>query len=696
MKKDLNYNGIELLAPAGSPGSLDAALGEGADAIYLGLHDFNARMRAKNFSYNQFDAIVDKVHGLGKKVYVTLNTVFEEWERNRVYPLLKYLSEVGPDGVIVQDFGMIKIVKDNFPALQMAASTQMNVASVKAVNLLSKYNVKRVVLSRELSFEELKDIRSKTSSELEIFAHGSLCVSYSGLCLFSSYFGGKSANRGKCTQACRRYYTSDQGKKGYFFSPSDLMLIEHVPDLMEIGINSLKLEGRMKNSFYVANIVRAYRNMIDNCMVDKETALRKSLEILQSDFARNKTKYFFLNNDTNYIEPASSGEIGLFIGKIKEIKIEKSKTIALISTKESLLEEDTIRIHNEEDKVRKSVKIEEIKQAENGYWITIPEGFEVKDSVYLIERKEEKVRYPHIIPNSLTQYKRHPGINPAPQVKKRNADSGTLRAFKDGIYVKTNNLNDIYLFLSTKPEKIIFSLGKKNTAQIKKNINSLPLNRDEIILSFPAYFLASEESDFLEDVKFFVKNGFKHFIVNNLGQISVLKEFDVNVIAGPFLYVFNKYSLDFLMENGCDFFISPYENNKKNLFEVAEFFHKSFFITIFNYPELFQIKADLVQKYNFSLFSDNMKNKFHLLSNEYQSIVIPEKPFSIIDKIPQLTKAGFGKFIVDLSNIKLNKNYYKTIMKKVEQNNIIETAARFNWKDGFYRDDAYGTKDKKD
>jgi putative protease len=693
MKNDSNYNIIELVAPAGNPSSLDAAIGEGADAVYLGLRDFNARMRAKNFAYNQFEGVVDRLHSMGKKVYVTLNTIFEEWEKNRVYSLVKYLSEVGPDAVIVQDFGVIKIIKDNFPHLKVTASTQMNVASSKAINLLSKFNVKRVVLSRELSLGELKDIRDKTTTELEIFAHGSLCISYSGLCLFSSYFGGKSANRGKCTQACRRLYTSENGRKGYFFSPSDLMLIEHIPDLVEIGINSLKLEGRMKNSLYVGNIVKAYRYMIDNFQNDREAAFRKSREILQTDFAREKTKYFFLDKDNlDYIDSSNSGEIGLYIGKIKEIKKKNSLTMGYIQTKEKLCEDDIVRIHNDEDKQRKSLKVENVTEDDHGVWISIPEDFQEKDSIYLIERKEEKSRYPHIIPNSLARFKRHPGINPVPNVKKRNVEIGSHRVFKDGIYVKTNNFSDVYLFPSIKPEKVILSLGKKNSKLLKKNITSLPVNASEFILSLNPYFPVSEEDILREEIAFFVKNGFKSYIANNLGQIPILKEFDVNIIAGPFLYTFNKYSLDFLMENGCNFFVSPYENSKKNLLGTTEHFTKQFFVTIFNYPELFQIKADLYKKYNFTNFSDSINNKFLLFGNDEETSIIPETPFSIIDKIPQLNKAGFNKFIIDLSFMKLSKNYYKTIMKTVESKGIIEKMSRFNWKDGFYREDAYGDK----
>ena len=198
---------VELLAPAGNVESLDAAIGEGADAVYLGLKSFNARMRTSNFAWNQFEAAVESVHKQKKKIYVTVNTVCEERETERLYRFLSYLNEVKPDGLIIQDYAIMRMAKEFFPDLELHASTQMNVESSNAVKLLQANGVKRVVLARELGLNEIAKIKTETQAELEVFVHGALCVSESGLCLFSSFLGGKSANRGMCAQACRRYYT---------------------------------------------------------------------------------------------------------------------------------------------------------------------------------------------------------------------------------------------------------------------------------------------------------------------------------------------------------------------------------------------------------------------------------------------------------------------------------------------------------
>ena len=199
----------ELLAPAGNIEALDAAIGEGADAVYLGLKSFNARLRSSNFAWNQFEAAVQSVHRLGKKIYVTVNTVSEESETERLYRFLSYLNKIGPDGLIVQDFGVLRMCREFFPNLELHGSTQMNVESSAGVNLLQNAGLSRVVVARELGLEEIREIKKNTNCEIEMFVHGALCVSESGLCLFSSYLGGKSANRGMCTQACRRFYTAE-------------------------------------------------------------------------------------------------------------------------------------------------------------------------------------------------------------------------------------------------------------------------------------------------------------------------------------------------------------------------------------------------------------------------------------------------------------------------------------------------------
>jgi U32 family peptidase len=387
----------ELLAPAVNVEALDAAIGEGADAVYMGLKSFNARLRSSNFAWNQFEAAVESVHRQKKKIFVTVNTVVEEWELERLYRFLTYLNKIGPDGIIVQDMGVIRMVQEFFPNLRMHASTQLNAASANAVNLLGKAGLKRVVLARELGLEEVTAIRQRTNSELEVFVHGALCVSESGLCLFSSYLGGKSANRGMCTQACRRFYSAEVPgglAQGYYFSPHDLQLIEKIPDLVKAGVDSFKIEGRMKSAEYVGSVTAAYRYVLDNWEADKKGAIAAAKRMLSTDFARTKTMYWYNSPDADtLLDPKQAGGTGIYLGKIERMKTLEVRSIAdgdesaLEDTDQELLETETsnpeyvkekttfavlrggsydpdagdsIRLHRKDDSNRESYKVKQV------------------------------------------------------------------------------------------------------------------------------------------------------------------------------------------------------------------------------------------------------------------------------------------------------------------------------------------------
>lgn len=677
---------IELLAPAGSPEVLNAAIGEGADAVYLGLKAFNARQRAKNFSYKQLEAVIEKLHAMNKKVYVTLNTIFEDWESQKIYNLLKYLSKVGPDAVIVQDFGIINIINQHFPALKIHASTQMNISSAKGINFLSRYNVSRVVLGRELSLEEIKNIRQNTNTELEIFIHGALCISVSGLCLFSSYLGGKSGNKGVCTQPCRRLYTAND-KNGYFFSPRDLMLIKHIPQIIDAGINSLKIEGRLRSAEYTATVVRAYRHVIDNYQSDSEAAIKKATSILQNDFARNKTTYYFIDKDnTDFFNPKQSAGTGLYVGKIDKIILKDDERLALVKTNIELSINDTLRLHSANDTIRKSVKIKSLKTNYGEVIVNMPPEFSVNDTVYLINKKELNKKYPAIIPRSIDKYKKHPGNSLPPEIKRKSGNKKKLRALPTGLYVKVSHIKDLYITQSIKTKKIIIDFTRDNLINIKKKSLAISYQKEQFIFYLPPYFPQRDEAWIQKELKALQEMNINTFIVNNPGHLNLLKSTDATLICGPYLYTFNKYAANFFENAHCNFFIPPLENNKKNLLSTAKsIFPEKFLITVFSFPQLFQITKDISDVYDFKMITDKMNKNFYIIKEDNFSTIVPENPFSIIDKIPYLQKQGFNKFLIDFSNAGLTKSFYKSIIHHAQRREYIEGSTRFNWKDGFFR-----------
>lgn len=262
--------GFELLAPAGSFEILKAVIEAGADAVYVGGSQFGARAYANNFTEEELLEAIDYVHLRGKKLFLTVNTLFKNTEiHNQLYDYLLPYYERGLDAVIVQDFGAIEYIKTNFPNLPIHTSTQMTVTGVEGAKLMKNLGAERVVLARELSLEEMKRIREEADIELEAFIHGALCYSYSGQCLFSSILGGRSGNRGRCAQPCRLPYAvldaqkKEYKKESFCLSLKDLCGIEYLQKLREAGVYSLKIEGRMKQASYAAGVVSFYRKYID-------------------------------------------------------------------------------------------------------------------------------------------------------------------------------------------------------------------------------------------------------------------------------------------------------------------------------------------------------------------------------------------------------------------------------------------------
>jgi putative protease len=680
---------IELLAPAGSPEALDAAIGEGADAVYLGLKNFNARIRSANFAYSQFEGLLRSVHRMKRKVYVTVNTVFEQREADRMYQLLKYLANLGPDGVIVQDFGVVKMVRDAFPNLKLHASTQMNIASARGVNLLSKNGFSRVVLARELALEEIRDIRDNTNLALEVFVHGALCVSASGLCLFSSFLGGKSANRGMCTQACRRLYRRED-ETGYYFSPGDLQLLERVPALADAGVNSFKIEGRMKSAEYVGAVVSAYRRVIDGLEGDRERSLAAGLDILRSDFARAKTSFYFVNgaDPKVWLNPEQDGGTGIPLGAILKVKGQDGAYRGLIAGGPVMPGlGDSVRLHRRDDSARQSHKLSFAEDEASRRWISIPDGFAPGDSVYLIQTRAMSRRYAPVIPNNLDTCRRTPGHDKAPELRLGAVKKRDEKIFPEGIYAMVSRLEDLFVVQSVRPVRAIAEYNRKAAAWLLGEAGSpLPFRSGELILALDPYFPQAMDSILAEEIKRLIELGYREFVVNNPGHFSLFRNMPgVRLIAGPYLYAFNRWSAAFISGMGADGLISPLENNRQNWEKTIEQNRRSrAFLTVFAYPALFRIRANLGPVYDFSGFQDSRGESFRLVSERDGSRVYPEKPFAIVDKIPFLQEAGFRRFILDFSGPPIKKKDYKEIMDAVKKGSPLPNAVRFNWKDGFF------------
>ena len=356
---------VELLAPAGTFLKLKTAFKFGADAVYFAGKKFGLRAFAGNFEDDEIEKAVNYAHSLNKKVYITVNILAHEADFDGLKEYIEYLDKIGVDAVIVADVGIIKLIRDVAPNLDIHVSTQANVTNSYSAKFFQDMGVKRIVLARELSIEEIKKIHEAVPDmELEAFVHGAMCISYSGRCLLSNYFTGRDSNRGACVQACRWEYTiTEKSRQGqqfpieedergtYILNSKDLCMIKHLKELEEAGVCSFKIEGRMKSEYYVACTVNAYRRAINGEDVDIS-------ELEKSSHRLFTTGFYFGEKDKECFTSSSPVQTHEFMALVLEdakdgyVKIEQRNRFKV---------GDTLEVLSPDENFNKKIKITEIK-----------------------------------------------------------------------------------------------------------------------------------------------------------------------------------------------------------------------------------------------------------------------------------------------------------------------------------------------
>lgn len=353
-------NKPEILAPAGNLEKLKTAITFGADAVYLGGSKLNLRAFADNFSDEDLKEGIEFAHVRGKRVYVTINVFPHNEDLDGLEEYLINLYNLGVDAIIVSDPGIIMTAREVVPNMEIHLSTQANNVNHKAANFWYKQGVKRIVLARELSLEEIKGIRENIPEDcdLEAFVHGSMCMSYSGRCLISNYMTGRDSNRGECAQPCRykyslveekrpnQYFPVFEDERGtYLLNSKDLCMIKHMPELVQSGLNSLKIEGRMKSSYYVASVVKSYREALDSYMDNPENYKFKEEwmdNLLKTSHRDYYTGFYFGDKASQIYEDSSYIRDYDIVGVVKEY--DPNTKIATIEQKNKIFEGDTVEI----------------------------------------------------------------------------------------------------------------------------------------------------------------------------------------------------------------------------------------------------------------------------------------------------------------------------------------------------------------
>lgn len=378
---------MELLAPAGNMESFLAAVQAGADAVYVGAPALNARNLARDLRLDEIATMIQYCRDHGQKLYLAANSLVREQDLPQVIATLAVLEDLRPDALIVQDLGLVRLVQRYFPSLPLHASTLMAAHNSEAVRAFAGLGFERVVLARELTLKEIETICEKTDVEIEVFVHGAMCFSYSGLCLFSSFLGGKSGLRGRCVQPCRRQYTwgckeggrpgakggrhdgrqfnaTKGGKGSYLFSMNDLGGLEAVPLLARAGVASLKIEGRLRTAHYVSHVVQAYRMVMDAPPDTLPQILEKATALADKAMSRKVSPGYFLTpQPLEAITPYHSGNIGQHLGRLGDIRQRKGGLYGSLILKESLELGDRLRLHFEASGERHSFTLQGIVRA---------------------------------------------------------------------------------------------------------------------------------------------------------------------------------------------------------------------------------------------------------------------------------------------------------------------------------------------
>jgi len=364
---------LEILAPAGNMEKLKVAFNYGADACYLAGKKFGLRAFSDNFTFEELKDAVEYAHNLNKKIYVTINIVAHNSDFDGLDEYLLYLNDIKVDGIIVSDIGIINLARNLTPNLDIHVSTQANITNKYSAKYFCDMGVKRLVLARELSLNEIKEIREFIPADVEIetFVHGAMCISYSGRCLLSNYLSGRDSNRGACIQACRFEYSicekSRQGdhyeiqeddKGTYILNSKDLCMVEHLKSLIDNGVTSFKIEGRMKSPFYVASVVNVYRRALDDVINGRDFNKSYVDELEKVSHRRYTTGFYFGAKDKEYIDSSMPIQSSEFMAIVKD---DYKDGYVCIEQRNRFKVGDVLEVLSPNDTFNKKIEIQEMK-----------------------------------------------------------------------------------------------------------------------------------------------------------------------------------------------------------------------------------------------------------------------------------------------------------------------------------------------
>ncbi|MDD3580519.1 MAG: U32 family peptidase [Desulfobacca sp.] len=683
---------MEILAPAGNLEAFFAALEQGADAFYVGLKAFSARAYAHNFTLKELSSLMTITREQGRRLYVALNSLIKEGEQAELLETLAALNDIRPDALIIQDLGVYYLVHQHFPGLRLHASTLMTIHNSLGVEQAAAMGFKRVVLARELNLQELASIRRQAQIELEVFVHGALCFSFSGLCLFSSYLGGRAATRGRCTQPCRRAYGYD-GQSGYLLSISDLSALELVPQLTALGIQAIKIEGRMKSGDYVGRVVRAYRQVLDAAPADRPEVLEAARELLARTYTRRTTCGFLRGAaPQDLLAPQDTGNIGAALGAFEAVP-EGRGTLKL---KHDLAVGDRLRVQDAASGERQSFTLkalyhqdQPVTQAAAGLQVEIglPFAGQPGDLVFKVgettatgsrsNRKWREYLF-NLAPPTFT------GAVTVPAALR----SGNGPGSKQG---KPVSVPHPRLDLRVRSLKEAVELNRQVRGGLILDLDDASFNDyltryrrrklpRRLIWRLPPIILEAAVPRYRQAVATLREAGCRQFMVSNLGHLPLLAGGPITIFSDYPLHCLNSWAFQALRALGVERVTLSVEADRQTLKQLlsrvpaarlSSYLFAYLPLMVSRVPVLAEIKSRRLQ----SLRQEN----FRLVSNRDLNLLYPTVPCFLGKAGAELQRLGLGHFIVDLTQSGYPTREVATVVRQLERGQLAGASTAMNY-----------------
>jgi len=725
----------ELLAPAGNVENFMAAIEAGADAVYVGVPGFNARNLARDLQLEEIGAMIDYCHSENRKLYIAANSLVLESELPLVIKNLALLHELKPDAVIVQDFGIVDLVKQYFPGLKLHASTLMTAHNSDSVRYLADLGFDYVVLARELTLKEIATIRARCGEvKLEVFVHGAMCYSYSGLCLFSSYLGGKSGLRGRCVQPCRRAYSSPtkskrgKGKKrsaSYIFSMNDLSGFEALPDLRDAGVSSFKIEGRLRSAHYVKHIVKAYRTMLDSSPENQVEALAEATMLADQAMSRKVSSgYFFSPQPAEAITPYHSGNIGKHLGRFSVIKEVDGEYVCKFIVKADLLVGDRIRLHGEPSGERLSFRLKKLlvagveqAQAHKGQkvGISLPSGWKTiaggHVEVYKVDGGVAKRAGKNLQSQINTSRQKLSSIKkllvkPVDSIcmevcgegdvredsllekrklsKRQFSRKQTSRNIPLEWWLKTDSIKSVKGRLPFSPDRFLLSFEKQLVSQAGVIKNYMGREMRKVIWALPPLILENDLSRSRKQIRLLVRSGFRDFQLGHISQVELFGREKVRLFADYTMNMLNHKALMFAEKVGFSRAQLAIEMDKPSLTDTVarckELSSDLYLgLTVYGAPAL----------YTSRLSSSYFQLEKPVVSPKQESFIVrkkegfcqtfPLKPFSLLPWLNELKGIGLDYVVVDISAGKTGNKELLELKERLVNSGRYGKLSTFNY-----------------